>query len=47
VRHNPLIQRARPEAVLIDATPIESRLCNLQPLELEQVRRVFSAELRN
>ena len=39
MRHNPLVQRARPEAVLIDATPIESRLCNLHPLELEQVRR--------
>jgi len=47
VRHNPLIQRARPEAVLIDATPIESRLCNLQPLELEQVRRTAREPLFN
>jgi Druantia protein DruA len=47
VRHNPLIRRVRPEAVLIDATPIESRLCNLQPLKLEQVRRTAQEPLFN
>ena len=39
VRHNPLAHRARQEPVLIDKTPIEDRLCKLQPLEFEQVRR--------
>ena len=39
VRHNPLAQRARPEPVLIDKTPIEDALRKLQPLEFEQVRR--------
>src|SRR5690348_9771366 len=39
VRHNPLANRARPEPVPIDTTPIEDRLRNLQPLVFEQVRR--------
>jgi hypothetical protein len=39
VRHNPLAQRARPERVLIDKTPIDDPLRKLQPLEFEQVRR--------
>src|SRR5260221_10243719 len=39
VRHNPLAQRARPEPVPIDTTPIEDRLRNLQPLVFDQVRR--------
>src|SRR6266446_4652168 len=39
VRHNPLSHRVRPELVPIDATPIEDRLRNLQPLVFEQVRR--------
>jgi hypothetical protein len=30
VRHNPLAHRVRPEPVLIDTTPIEERLRNLQ-----------------
>jgi hypothetical protein len=47
VRHNPLIQRARPEAVLIDTTPIEGPLCKLQPLEFEQVRRTAEEPLFN
>jgi Domain of unknown function (DUF4338) len=47
VRHNPLLQRARPQPVLIDATPIEGRLCKLQPLELEQVRRTAEEPLFN
>ena len=39
VRHNPLANRARPEPVRIDTTPIEGGLRNLQPLEFELVRR--------
>jgi len=47
VRHNPLSRRARPQPVLIDATPIEGPLCNLQPVELEQVRRTTQEPLFN
>ena len=47
VRHNPLAQRARPEPVRIDTTPIEDRLRNLQPLEFEQVRRTAEEPLFN
>jgi len=47
VRHNPLSRRARPEPVLIDATPIDGRLCNLQPLQFEQVRRTAQEPLFN
>src|SRR5208337_688777 len=39
VRHNPLAHRGRPEAVLIDKTPIEGPLRKLQPVEFEPVRR--------
>ena len=47
VRNNPLSRRARPQPVLIDATPIEGPLCQLQPLELEQVRRTAQESLFN
>ena len=47
VRHTPLAQRARPEAVLIDKTPIEDPLRKLQPLEFEQVRRTAQEPLFN
>jgi len=47
VRHNPLAQRALPEPVLIDKTPIEDRLRKLQPLEFEQVRRTAQEPLFN
>ena len=47
VRHNPLANRVRPEPARIDATPIEDRLRNLQPLEFEQVRRTFEEPLFN
>jgi hypothetical protein len=33
VRHNPLVNRARPEPVRIDATPIQDGLHHLHPLE--------------
>src|ERR1039457_3324311 len=47
VRHNPLAHRARPEAVLIDKTPIDDPLRTLQPLEFEQVRRTAQEPLFN
>ena len=47
VRHNPLVNRARPEPVRIDATPIEGPLRNLQPLEFELVRRTGKEPLWN
>jgi hypothetical protein len=47
VRHNPLARRARPALVLIDTTPIEGRLADLQPLEFEQVRRTGDEPLFN
>jgi hypothetical protein len=47
VRHNPLATRTRPEPARIDATPIEHRLRNLQPLEFEQVRRTSKEPLFN
>ena len=47
VRHNPLVDRARPERVLIDKTPIEDRLRKLQPLEFEPVRRTAQEPLFN
>jgi hypothetical protein len=47
VRHNPLAKRARPASVLIDTTPIEGVLRNLQPLEFEQVRRTAQEPLFN
>jgi hypothetical protein len=47
VRHNPLANRARPEPVRIDTTPIEGGLRNLQPLEFELVRRTGKEPLWN
>jgi hypothetical protein len=47
VRHNPLAQRSRPEAVLIDKTAIEDPLRKLQPLEFEPVRRTAQEPLFN
>ena len=47
VRHNPLAQRVRPEPVLVDRTPLEERLCNLQPLEFAPVRRTATEPLFN
>ena len=47
VRHNPLVDRARPERVLIDKTPIEDPLRSLQPLKFEQVRRTAQEPLFN
>ena len=47
VRHNPLANRARPQTARIDRTPVEGSLCNLQPLEFEQVRRTAQEALFN
>jgi hypothetical protein len=47
VRHNPLATRARPLLSEIDATPIEDRLRQLQPLRFEQVRRTAQEPLFN
>jgi hypothetical protein len=47
VRHNPLARRVRPEPVLIDATPIEGPLRDLQPLEFATVRRTSDEPLFN
>jgi hypothetical protein len=47
VRHNPLASRARPAPVLLDTTPIQGRLTDLQPLEFEQVRRTGDEPLFN
>jgi hypothetical protein len=47
VRHNPLAQRARPLPAEIDATLIEDRLRQLQPLRFEQVRRSAQEPLFN
>ena len=47
VPHNPLAQRARPSPVVIDTTPIEGRLRQIQPLELVQVRRSGDEPLFN
>jgi hypothetical protein len=47
VRHNPLANRVRPEPLPIDSTPLEDRLCNLQPLQFHQVRRLPEEALFN
>jgi hypothetical protein len=47
VRHNPLANRIRPVMVRMDQTPIEGHLHDLQPLELQQVRRTGEEHLFN
>lgn len=47
VPHNPFVQRARPEPVPIDATPILGPLANLRPVEIVQVRRTDHERLFN
>jgi hypothetical protein len=46
-RHNPLAQRSRPAAVLLDQTPIEDKLKVLGPIEIEQTRRTADEPLFN
>jgi hypothetical protein len=47
VRHNPLAKRTPPMPVLIDRTPIEGALREIQPIELQQVRRTGEESLFN
>ncbi len=47
VRHNPLAHRARPAPVLLDRTPVECRLDDLQPLDFQLVRRTPDETLFN
>jgi hypothetical protein len=47
VPRNPLVRRARPEPVLIDTTPREGQLWQIQPLEFMQVRRSGDEPLFN
>jgi hypothetical protein len=47
VRHNPLAKRTRPAPVLIDRTPIQGRLQEIQPIEFRQVRRTAEENLFN
>jgi Domain of unknown function (DUF4338) len=47
VRHNPLANRARPAPMLINTTPIEGRLRDLEPLEFQPVRRSADEPLFN
>jgi len=47
VPHNPLVRRTRPEPVLIDTTPLDGRLQELLPVEIQQVRRTADEPLFN
>ena len=47
VPHNPLARRVRPAPVLIDKTPMEVSLDQIQPLEFAQVRRSGEEPLFN
>jgi Druantia protein DruA len=46
-RHNPLAQRSRPAPVLLDQAPIQTKLKELGPIELEQTRRTADEPLFN
>jgi len=46
-RHNPLAQRRRPEPVPVDQGPIEAKLKEMGPIEVEQVRRTGDEPLFN
>jgi hypothetical protein len=45
--HNPLLRRERPAPVPIDTTPIHGPLQELQPVEIQQVRRTQQEPLFN
>jgi hypothetical protein len=47
VPHNPFVERARPEPMPVDATPILAPLADLRPVEIEQVRRTDHERLFN
>ena len=44
---NPLARRTRPAAMLIDTTPVQGSLSQLQPIEFQQVRRTAEEPLFN
>src|SRR6516162_4234445 len=44
---NPLVKRQPPVAMLMDKTPIQGRLSQLQPIEFQQVRRTTDEALFN
>lgn len=46
-RHNPLAQRARPEPVLLDRAPINTRLQDIGPIQVQPVRRTADEPLFN
>lgn len=50
IRHrpnNPLARRQKPAPILIDTTPIQSPLKQLQPIQIQQVRRTGDEALYN
>jgi Domain of unknown function (DUF4338) len=47
VPHNPLAWRQRPAPVPVDSTPLQGRLQELRPVEIEQVRRTDQEPLFN
>ena len=47
VPHNPFVERARPEPMPVDATPILAPLAELRPVQIEQVRRTDHERLFN
>lgn len=47
VPHNPLARRVRPAPVVIDTTPVETSLRQIQPLQFTQVRRSEDEPLFN
>ena len=47
VAKNPLAVRSRPAPVAIESTPIEGRLCEIQPLEFRLVRRTSEEPIFN
>jgi hypothetical protein len=47
VPHNPLARRVRPAPVVIDTTPVEDSLRQIQPLKFTQVRRSEDEPLFN
>src|SRR5436190_2890422 len=44
---NPFVRRERPQSLLIDMTPLAGPLCQIQPIELRQVRRTAEEPLFN
>ena len=45
--NNPLARRPKPTSVLIDTTPIQGPLSQLQPIQIQQVRRTGDESLYN